>query len=407
LELAMKKLRCSSLDALWACAPSVLDDDGARIDSSGEASELGQAAHACAASMIRTGKADVDGEAARRGIEDAGELHMMMGFTIRAWLELKAREGFTDPKVEWPYKVAIPGTDFELDGTIDVASARSGTDLIFADWKTGWKDAGYHQQMNGYSYLLWNKVGRPADVRIRAVTVFLRNRVYRVSDHTADTLAAWENDLTRNVLARSDVYRPEEGRCPHCPIFHRCAAQQNRTAALVKAFAYPTTLAENDPMRAMLERATAVLSQITPDNKSAPEVAELLTRVVYAGKLVTKGVDELDKLVRSTVERVGPIPLANGNELALVEQKTRVLDALKAGPVANKHLSTAEQAKCVKVSLPMMLAQYAGKFMRGEKKGARERLETELEAAGAISVVQRKRLMEREPGQEESDEESQ
>jgi hypothetical protein len=58
----------------------------------------------------------------------------------------------------------------------------------------------------------------------------------------------------------------------------------------------------------------------------------------------------------------------------------------------------------MKASLPSLLAKKAGKFTRGEKKAAREQLEKELEAAGAITVVRRKRLEEIEPGSEQSNE---
>jgi hypothetical protein len=398
-------IRCSNLDALFDCTPSVIGDGGlVRINTAGEQAALGKVVHALAGRYIEAGRFDVKAECNRRGFEDEEEAAGLMNYVVRSWDEL--RRSFPNPQVERVIKsnvIETPAGSFRIEGTADVLSGVGDTGAVFADWKTGYADDGYHNQMFGYAYCIWNVMGRPENAEILGIVAFLRHRYYRVVKYTAKTLAEWEYDLIHNVLSRVNVYRPGK-HCTHCPIYHTCDARKAETSGTVQALMLPNNLPANDPYRQFVERVTKLMASVTPDNKNQPDMIELTSQLRFRVKLVEKAVDDARELLRKTVERVGPMPLDNGYELALREIVQRVLDPVKAITVLRKHLSDAEIFDCMKASLPSLLAKKAGKFTRGEKKAAREQLEKELEAAGAITVVRRKRLEEIEPGSEQSNE---
>ena len=85
----VRTIRCSVLDGLFACTPSVLDESGlVRISTAGEAAELGKVVHALAASYIETGSFDLKGECSRRGFEDAEEFVLRLVRLAQLFLDL-------------------------------------------------------------------------------------------------------------------------------------------------------------------------------------------------------------------------------------------------------------------------------------------------------------------------------
>jgi hypothetical protein len=195
-------IRCSSLDSVFACTPSVIGQDGeVRVNSSGEEAEVGKAVHALAASFVKSGSFDLKGECLRRGIEDDEEVAKLIGYACRAWEELARFFPMprTERKVEGPVLATRTG-EYIVAGTCDVLSGVGTSDAMFLDWKSGFVDDGYRHQMTGYAYGAWNLLGRPAQSVITGIVAFLRHRYYRVVQYTPAMLEEWENDLTHNVL---------------------------------------------------------------------------------------------------------------------------------------------------------------------------------------------------------------
>ena len=136
-------------------------------------------------------------------------------------------------------------------------------------------------------------------------------------------------------------------------------------------------------------KATTLLAGLTPENKNDPAVGATVDELIFRSRLAQKAIDDVKDLVRQAVERVGPIPLANGLALGLRPQEVRSLDPVKAFKVARQHLPDTDILDAMKISLPKLLAAKAAQHGRGEKKNARIQLEEELKAAGAVTVTVR------------------
>lgn len=406
----MTDLRCSSLDSLVECGPSVIDDTGAiRINPDNDASDFGRLIHSMAGEFVETGKFDLNAEIARRGITDADaeEANFQMGQVVRVWHE-HARF-FEVPKTERsaagnPIVMSIGsgGETFRLTGTLDVLSPK-GNGAIFMDWKTG-QDNGYSNQMYGYADIIWDLLGNPDDAVIVGIIAYTRLRKIVTVKYTADKLRDWKNSLVANVLRRR-TYKPG-GHCKFCPLWASCPARQAVVTSTFNSLMMPSLANADDPSARVLAKARDIFSCITVDNKNEPEVAEGLSQLRFRLKLAEQVIEELKEMERQAVERVGPIPLADGSALTLRPVDTKNIDALKALKILRAHLSDAEIAGCMKLSLPKLLSAKAAKFMRGEKKTAREQLAIELDRAGAVSVSTHHRLEEMDPEAKELPDES-
>ena len=388
-------IRCSALDGLFACTPSVLDDTGmVRINTAGALAELGKVVHSLAASYIDQGSFDLKGECSRRGFDDEEDAASLATYAVKAWDELK--RFFKEPKTERVVSSGIieaQAQSYQIAGTCDVLSPVGDKGAIFADWKTGYLDEGYHHQMFGYAYCLWHLMGRPEDADIVGVVAFLRHRYYRIVRYNAAKLREWEYDLIHNVLSQTHVYRPSS-QCAKCRVYAGCEARRQIVSGTLQALMLPNDLPAHDPHRQFLATAERLLTGLTVDNKGEPEVRRALSELRFRLKLAKKVIEDAEEMQRRAVEKVGPIPLEDGNDLALRNTEQKVLDPLKAMKVLRNHLADQDIADCMRLSLPKLRAKKAGKYLRGEKRAAVDQLEKELDAAGAVNVSIRQRLEE-------------
>jgi hypothetical protein len=393
-------IRCSSLDELVACTPSVIGQDGTvRVKTSTEAAELGKVVHTLAAAMAQGNKPDIRGECNRAGIDDTEDASKLFAYAAQVWNDPRVKAMFGKPGLRIEYAVKSPvesaaGKTYTLAGTLDVALAMSETEAYFLDWKSGFVDEGYHQQMFGYAYLLWVKLGRRPDTTITGVVAFLRHRYLRVVKYTAERLQQWEHDLAYNVLANAGTYHPGK-QCVNCAAYHGCKARQESTRGTMLALMPAAGPDEGSTEHARsLAKATTILASLTPENKNEPEVREAVAMLRFALKLAHKWVEDGEALIRDAIDRVGDLPVGDDAKLTKRTVEVRSLDPAKAIAVARRYLSEAELAEAMRLSLPKILAAKAAKHMRGEKKAARELLEKELEAAGAVTVAVQRRLEE-------------
>lgn len=395
----MTTLRCSSLDSLDKCPPSVIDEIGAvRINPDSDATEMGKLVHALAGEYVETGAFDLAAESKRRGMsgDEADEAGYLMSNVIRVWSEHK--RFFQRPQAERradgnPFMA--DGREYQLSGTFDVLSPAAGG-AVFLDWKTG-LDNGYSNQMFGYADIvndLLSSDGGAPQV-IVGIIAYVRLRKIVTVKYTPDKLGEWKASLIRNTLGRR-TYKPGP-HCAHCPIWASCAARQQVVSSTFNALMLPNQADPEDASARVLAKARDIFAGITVDNKGEPEVAEGLTQLRFRLKLAEQVIEELKSMERQAVERVGNIPLADGSELTLRAVESTHVEPLKALKVLRSKLSDAEIADAMKLSLPKLMSAVAAKHMRGEKKAAREQLETELDRAGALSVSTHYRLDEVEP----------
>ena len=391
-----KAIRCSSLDDLFACAPSVLAEGATfiRVSAHLDATDLGKLCHDAAERMVVDGEYDL--EALSQGytlgedaIDDAG---MLMSYAQRAWAELG--KFFVKPQTEAAADgpvLSVGGVDYQVTGTLDLCSPAGQDKAIFLDWKSGYLDDGYLQQMTGYAYLLWQIMGRPASVSITGIVVFLRHRYYRVLKYDAAMLARWEHDLVHNILPSRNDFHPSR-RCRFCDLFSTCPARQAVVAGSVEDLMGAAAAKPGD--EGWLERAKQVLSQLDEKNKDQPIVADCLADMLFRIRLCQQAIENAKAMIMDAVMRVGPVPISETTALVLREQEIQKLMPPRALQTLRLRLSDTQIATAMRLSLTMVLSLYGAQFPRGQKKAMRDKLLEELTEAGAIAIERRTMLQE-------------
>ena len=387
----IKKLRASSMDALWGCPPSVLADGPGviRIAPNIPAAAIGKACHEMCASHVINGEYDLVAAAGHYGLGDdaATEAGKLMFYARTAWDEMS--KYFPKPQVEahveGPTITTGDGREFQVDGTIDLCSPTSSDQAIFLDWKSGWIDDGFYQQMMAYAYLLWSFMDRPADVSITGIVVFLRHRYYRVLKYTGPQLSEWENDLVRNVLGKPNSYTPGKN-CRFCELFTVCKARQAVVTGSIADIIGVDAEKPGDP--GWLERGKKALSRLNVNNKDEPVAGEILEDMMFRIRLCQRAIDSAKEFIRETVHRVGPIPTGtDGTAIGLRQVDIQQLDTLRSMRVLRNRFSDNDICEALKISMPKLMG------MVGKKdKKLRSIVKEELSAAGAITLKAQFRL---------------
>lgn len=391
----VKSLRCSSLDAVFGCTPSVLGD-GVRISSDNDGATVGKIVHSMGEDYVTRGKFDLKNAVAAEGLDDSAEeeIAKLMIYLMKAWEEVK--QYFPTPKTECIVKsdpLDVNGITYQIQGTCDVLSPLGACNAIFLDYKSGFLDDSYHHQMAGYAYSIWCVMGRPENTIITGIVIFLRHRYYRVVKFTADSLRQWEYDLIHNVLPSTGKFKVGKT-CRYCELRHGCAARSAVVNGTLNAVMTPNACQPGDPYVAFMQRVGAMLDTLTPDQKSDPEVGQLVSEMLFRIKLAQQAIDDAHGLLRATVQRVSGIPLGNNLELALRKVEVQSLIPSKAMRVLRQHLSDSQIADAMRLSLPKLATAYAASFAKGEKAKSKNILYDALTSAGAIKTSIQERMEE-------------
>ncbi len=391
-------IRCSSLDKLFACTPSIMaGPEHVRISPTNDAAELGKTVHELAESWVANGDYDLGPRCDMMGLSETqrGDVVKLMGYVTRSWEELKPY--FPNPVVEQPIKSDVidgeDGKQYQIVGTTDINSAIGTDNAIFLDWKSGFLDDGYHQQMFGYAYSIWCALGRPPNTLITGVVVFLRHRYYRVAKYTATQLSQWEYDLVHNVLPASDKFRPGK-QCRFCDLYASCPARRAVVANMLDTLMPKASGTGKTEYDQFLEDAKGLLAGLHKGNKDAPEVGQTIEKLSFRIRMAQQQIDDAKALIRGSVARVGDIKLTGDYVLTLREVEVNKVKAVKALKLLRTKMSDTEICQAMKLSMPTLMGLYAKRFPQGQRSAAREQLFNELKDADAISVDVQHRLEE-------------
>ena len=378
-------IRASSLDALWECGKSVYNDDphSHASDKVNTAARIGNAVHAVMAQYVAGKDLLIDDIIAKAELDnEADDVHDLATKSMRAWDRIE--RFFPQPQVEVVLETdefPSAGKQWKIAGTADVASAISASRIIIADYKTGWL-AGHRHQMHGYAYcareLLRKLEGlnKDAPVTVVSVLVYLRHQYQEVIEFHDEDLDAWAYDLRHNVLPNVDQYRPG----PRCALCRYSATCQGRAAVLSGTLTAMTAHRDDENVDAVaLRSAISDLQSMQPGHPVTPEMADLIKSLMFKTAMVEQACEAVKNVLRETAGRVGPIDLKDGTALALTEAVRRNLDPATALPVLERHLSSAEIAKCTRLSLTRLMQIHASHQERGARGAARLQLERELE----------------------------
>jgi hypothetical protein len=398
----VESVRCSSLPRLWSCPASVLQaaSKGYVFNSSGVEAELGKLIHECCHQFVKTNKFDLSGTAAHYPNVTGGmvsQADTMLAYAESVWIKLV--NFFPAPQCE--ASLSLKDNDcllvnqsiaYRLTGTLDVYSQIDQHRAILLDWKSGFVDSSYQQQMAGYAYLLWVWMGKPDDVLIKAVAVWLRHGYYNVLSYDAERLKQWAFDLKHNVLSKPNAYQVSE-HCRFCPIFSDCEARKLWVNGTLDAFMFN---GQNDPtgnLQRYMDVAKEKINGITTENKNDAGLAEIVGDMLFRIKIAAKAVDDAKEMLRMAVQRVGPIPLEEDKALAIREVPIRTLEPEKSFPILRRTLSDAELAETMTISLPKSIAIVRARYaVNADKKRAEGCLLDQLKEANAITIKTTERL---------------
>lgn len=358
-------IRASSMDQLFACAPSILDFSGTRIKQIDGSVRVGLAVHDAAQSLVDLGTYDLGSISAKHGLDqiECEESASIMPYVLRAWEELAPH--FQHPKTEQQIHAAIG--NWPMKGTMDVASLNNKKAAVFLDWKTGRMDAHNAQQMNCYAFMLWQNALKSApDCEITGVVVYLRHKYYRVLKWTNADLTAWKLDLMGNVLGGGQATYHPGSHCRFCELKHSCKA---RSAALGESL-------ESD-------------GQYGDPDQISKSYARMIQHEAKA--------KEMRAAIKEAVQDLGgSIDTDSGTVLEIQERQLKHLDPAIALPVLQNLLSEQEIAAASKLSYPKLLRAYT-KRHENDRTAARNHLHERLSQAGALSERTSLVLNERAP----------
>lgn len=386
----MTQLRCSSMDKLFACPPSVFGGNGmVAVSSQGQPALVGKVIHDLLADAIEGVDTPVASACNRHGLiadDERASVFQLSEYGGHVWQDLSRY--FPDPKVECQVEskpMDSPIGQVQLNGTVDALSPVGASNGVFLDWKTGWLDSGYVHQGFSYATCLWQMLGEPEEGVITGCFVFLRHRYYRVVKYRASDIRDWLNDLTRNVLARAHRQEFSPGaHCNYCSYYTTCKARRRVAEGMIDTLLLGQTHADNQSYQDWLDGVKASIEHMTEG--TVDEAAEAVATLYERTKMLDRAVTDLKTMLRSNVEQHGPLPLGDGTELAMEEQERRELDTVPALRELRRHMSDTQIAEGTKLSLPKLLDAFSKQHHKGRRSDAKYALSKALEDAGVIEI---------------------
>lgn len=285
-------IHCSHLPRIIAC-PASARETAIEIESTSPEAETGRRVHAAMAEIVRRDMTDSIPE-----VQEDDKYLVWNG--LHVWKKL--REDFRTLAVEEEL------SDGELIGTPDVVGIREDGELVIIDWKSGYVDRDYADQLKGYLWLA-NKefllVQGSEFIGGRIITVWLQTRdLYDVEPGenndgiiTPKELMTWYEKLQKTLA--SNTFAPGE-HCLFCPGQWTCAA---RTA--------------------MVRQAVAIFGDQATDN--LPVSPERLAAAYPAYQVAVAALKRYHDLTKEAVEATGAIILPDGRVLTTEPQERRTI----------------------------------------------------------------------------------
>lgn len=345
------RIRCSALPRIMRCGASA-EPPRVSVDEWSDPADVGTRVHRMLQSVVEGKQIDVS------GLDSDTKYLVSSGLTVWHGLSgfVALRDAFPLPTCEREFEIDVGG--HTLTGHSDVRSDVLGTVRIL-DWKSGRCDYDYSEQMLGYCAL--ELIANPCFEHADSCIVWLRDREVEPWSMTREELPGWVERFGSALESHATVY----GRhCTFCPRAHECQGR----AAVVRRDAQ-SLLELTD------EELSNGLATMTPDR---------IIELTRQARSVSTAADRVVAAVRMHAAERGDI-VGESSRLTLAEQIRKKVDAERAWPVLQRHLTDDELAKCLDVRLTAANDAVAAKAPpRGGAAAKRAFLE-ELEAAGAVS----------------------
>lgn len=369
-------VRCSFLPLFMQCPASITyksSDDRGPYRPRRYFADLGSAVHKVLARMVRE-KSDIIPALApiihEYGIADEHELRILIAIGRRMLLEIAGGLEFYESERE----VAIDGSagevPFSLTGTMDLLGREGEETIVVLDWKTGWFEGIYDEQLMGYLKLAW--AAYPEFEKAKIVTLWVRDQVADAKTITRADVEAWFGRFKLAVQSTADHYPGDQ--CSWCPGFGTC--QRRKTYAIESV------------------RSIGELAGMSDETMMIS--AEKLALLYPRARFIARELDRYDAIMKTALQQSGAeLPTGDGRILS-VKLKARdelkpdyaidrIVEALECGD-AKTFIQQYPDAVSFKMSeIKDAVAHHAG---RGHGAKAIKKLMESLEADHAIEHKQ-------------------
>ena len=356
MGIPIVRTRCSSLPRFLECASSQ-QETAAPYDPGSDPAELGTAVHEGLAQYVRDGSIPDFIELSKRYEQPVKELRMLFFNGRKAWEAIK--EQLPEPRVE--QKVSSRLTM----GTADVVF-HNGQVCIIVDWKSGYVQSNYRNQLCGYAYAAVETFGMPASGQISIVTVWLRAGEIDTEILEASDLAKWEVKYEKQAERVGSQYSPGEW-CIGCRRQLNCQAREE-----------------------FIRSAAVSLSELEPDATGEALIVsrETLGLLHPRAKLLENALSQYRAAFRLDIQLNGPMQISETKQMELREYTKDLVDPLKAWPVMKRFgFSDNELNAVISFRKTKAMDIVAGKAGHGGKKLAKEDCLQQLKDAGAVTEV--------------------
>lgn len=310
---------------------------------------------------------DIQAAASQYGADPKGlALLCRNGKTL--WFELREFFQGADDETYLEHEI-IPGK-LKLTGHSDLLRIQGKT-ARGADWKCGYLDKDYREQMMGYNALVLST--HPELQESSFTLLWVRDKQHETHTLRREDLDGWIRRLNDKIESGFDGYDIGD-HCVYCPRSQECDGFDDYTRLALRPFV-TTEVELKEDVQATLERM---------------EPSEIILRYQQA-KAVKALAERFEEAVRLRVIGNGPIQ-GNQYEIAATEQARRDVLPEKAWDTLLDVLTPDELPRALKIRLSEAENMVAAKAPKRGGAAAKRDLKQRLEAAEAIVYTTSYRL---------------
>jgi len=372
------KIRCSSLDRLFACPASAhTENDAVLIDHEPtEATKTGIAVHALMADIVKNHYRELPDVKPYAEAYGADEKDVrILGYQGMKFLReyRKFLSEFPLVEVQLGTKIA---EGVELTGrpdVLDFVSLEGGEPTVYViDWKTGEKDedSRYIRQMQGYAALGLQHFIRHTPVRVVVILAWLRSAEATVMSHRAVDALMFGFELDGELRWDGKTFTPGDA-CRYCLRVAACPGRRDLMLAAVEVLTS--------------ERR----ADLVPFNGELVDPAGFGRSIVQARFLKQLCEEHLRMATDAVKSMGGDIPMPSGQHIKLVSRAGRPsLKPERVLPYLRERfgqITDDELAAMVSLGKSDVESFVASKAERGEKAQLKQDVFSELEQTGAMT----------------------
>ena len=219
------QIRCSALPRIMQCGASK-EAPEIPIEDQGLPARMGSATHGAMEKCVKEGLAappELSPYMHRWGLTNQKELNFLVWSGLKMWKLLHDELMLLESEAEFETTI----DDIRLTGHPDILCEADGNILVVIDFKSGYLDTDYSDQLMGYVKLAWD--ANPAYESAKVITVWIRDGFIEADDISREDMDAWVERFREAVA--SDDFNPGE-HCMYCKRQFECPALTTKIRAV-------------------------------------------------------------------------------------------------------------------------------------------------------------------------------